>query len=287
MLLKEEHIAIFQANWDDKATNLKAIAEALDLGLESLVFIDDNPAERERVRQELPFVSVPEIGSEPALYPARIADSGVFEHLLLTAEDRTRAESYQTRAAAAVLKERIGNYDDYLESLKMKLTVSRFDEIGRARILQLVNRSNQFNLTTRRYNDNEIRLLEENTRDVLCWQARLEDAFGQHGIVGVVVVRKTSQVWTIDTWLMSCRVLSRGVEDALMNLLMADARDAGVETIIGEYIPTSRNALVSDFYRRMGFEPIPAEREMDSGTRYAARPATHSQLRSFIAITRS
>jgi FkbH-like protein len=286
MLLKEEHIAIFQANWEDKATNLKAIAEALDLGLESLVFIDDNPAERERVRQELPLVSVPEIGSEPALYSARIADSGVFEHLLLTAEDRTRAESYQTRAAAAVLRERIGNYDEYLESLKMKLTVSRFDAIGRARIVQLVNRSNQFNLTTRRYNDNEIRLLEENTRDVLCWQARLEDAFGQHGIVGVVVVRKTPPIWTIDTWLMSCRVLSRGVEDALMNLLMAEARNAGVETIIGEYIATSRNALVSDFYRRMGFETIPAEKEIGSGTRYRAHTATYSQLKSFIAINR-
>jgi FkbH-like protein len=287
MLLREEHIAVFQANWEDKATNLKAIAEALDLGLESLVFIDDNPAERERVRQELPLVSVPEIGSEPALYSARIADSGLFEHLLLTADDRMRAESYQTRAAAAVLKERIGNYDEYLESLKMKLTVSRFDAIGRARILQLVNRSNQFNLTTRRYNDGEIRLLEENTRDVLCWQARLEDAFGQHGIIGVVVVRKTPQVWTIDTWLMSCRVLSRGVEDALMNLLMADARDAGVETIIGEYIPSSRNALVSDFYRRMGFETIPTEQEIGSGTRYRAHTATHSQLKSFIAINRT
>jgi len=285
MLLKEEHIAVFQANWLDKASNLKAIAEALDLGLESVAFADDDAAERERVRQELPLVSVPEIGSEPAFYAARIADSGVFEHLLLTADDRARAENYQHRAAGAELKARIGNYGEYLDSLKMTLSVSRFDAIGRARIVQLINRSNQFNLTTRRYGEIEIREFEENAKGILCWQVRLDDRFGQHGIVGVVIVRMAPQIWTIDTWLMSCRVLSRGIEETLMNLLMAEAREAGVETITGEYLATPRNALVADFYRRLGFSP--AENEARSaGTWYRAHPASHARLKSFIEIKR-
>lgn len=285
MLLKEEHIAVFQANWLDKAGNLAAIAEALDLGLESLGFADDDAAERERVRQELPLVSVPEIGSEPAYYAVRIADSGIFDHLLLTADDRGRAETYQRRTAGAELKARIGEYDDYLSSLKMTLGVSRFDAIGRARIAQLINKSNQFNLTTRRYSEIDIRRFEESTREILCWQASLEDLFGRHGIVAVVIVRTAPRMWTIDTWLMSCRVLSRGVEETLMNLLMAEARAAGVETVAGEYLPTPRNALVADFYPRLGFSP--AENATPSpGACYRAHPASHVRLKSFIEIKR-
>jgi FkbH-like protein len=285
MLLKEQHIAVFQANWLDKASNLTAIAEALDLGLESLGFADDDAAERERVRQELPMVSVPEIGSEPAYYAARIADSGIFEHLLLTSDDRARAESYQRRTAGAELKARIGNYDEYLDSLKMTLTVSRFDAIGRARIAQLINKSNQFNLTTRRYSEIDIRRFEENTQEILCWQASLEDRFGRHGVVAVVIVRTAPRIWAIDTWLMSCRVLSRSIEETLMNLLMAEARAAGVETVAGEYLPTPRNALVADFYRRLGFSP--AENATPSpGAWYRAHPASHVRLKSFIEIRR-
>ena len=284
MLLREEHIAIFQANWEDKATNVKAIAAALNLGLESIAFADDNAAERERVRQELPLVSVIEIGAEPALFSARISDSGAFEHLPLTADDRGRAASYQTRAASAELRTRIGNHDEYLRSLNMKLSVSRFDELGRSRIVQLINKSNQFNLTTRRYNEIQIREFEENVQDILCWQARLEDAFGEHGVVGVVIVRKLQEHWEIDTWLMSCRVIARGIEETLMNVLMAEARSAAARAIMAEYVPTPRNTLVADLYPRLGFSLVRADAIV--GSRYCAYPDSHPHLKSFIEVER-
>jgi FkbH-like protein len=284
MLLREEHFAVFQANWLDKAANFRVIAEALGLGLESIAFADDNPAERARVRQELPMVSVIELGSEPAYFPARIADSGVFEHLPLNSDDRLRADSYRTRALGAAHAATIDNYDDYLQSLKMTISVSPFDAIGRSRIAQLINKSNQFNLTTRRYSELDVLRFEENTREFLCWQVRLDDAFGQHGIVSVLIVRKLPKVWTIDTWLMSCRVLTRGVEETLMNILMQDACDAGVQAMIGEYIPTPRNAVVAELYRRMGFTLT--EIDPSGASRYSAMPESYIAAKSFVEVRR-
>jgi FkbH-like protein len=285
MLLKEEHFAVFQANWLDKAANLRTIAATLGLGLESIAFADDNPAERARVRQELPMVSVIELGSEPAFYPGRIADSGVFEHLQLNSEDRLRADSYRARALGAAQAATVGSYDDYLRSLKMTLSVLPFDAVGRSRIAQLINKSNQFNLTTRRYSEMDVQRFEESPSEFLCWQARLDDAFGQHGVISVLIVRKLAKEWQIDTWLMSCRVLMRGVEEALMNLLMQDARDAGVEVIIGEYIPTARNALVADLYGRLGFARI----EGDAGgvARYSADPRSYAAGDCFLEVRRA
>ncbi|HEX4532745.1 MAG TPA: HAD family hydrolase [Rhizomicrobium sp.] len=281
MLLKESHIAVFQANWEDKASNIKAIAEALDLGLESIAFVDDNPAERARVRQELPLVTVPEIGSEPSHYIARVCESGAFEHLVLNQDDAGRAESYENNARRAELQAKVGNYDDYLQSLKMKMTVSRFDDVGRARIAQLINKSNQFNLTTRRYNEEDIRRLEEDREGVLCWQARLDDTFGAHGMIGVIIARKAATGWTIDTWLQSCRVLARGVEETLMNLLVAHARDAGVAELRGEYIATARNGMVADFYPRLGFEEVS---RMPDGATFLCRPGEYVPMKSFIDV---
>lgn len=281
MLIKESHIAVFQANWDDKASNILAISEALNLGLDALAFADDNPAERERVRQELPLVNVPEIGSDPAFFAQLIADSGAFEHLVLNADDLIRSQTYECAGRRAELKTRIGNYAEYLASLKMVLTVSRFDSMGRARITQLINKSNQFNLTTRRYNEEDVRHIEEDRESTLCWQARLDDNFGPQGIVSIVILRKSPSVWTIDTWLMSCRVLARGVESALMNLLMQEALAAGVAEVVGEYIPTSRNGLVADFYPRHGFVPV---ENCDGRMLFVARPAEWTPMTTFIAV---
>ncbi len=246
--------------------------------------MDDNPAERERVRRELPLVSVPEIGSDPAYYPARVADLGIFEHLLLNADDVGRAASYQSRAARAELQSKVGNYEEYLRSLEMVLSVGRFDAVGRARIAQLINKSNQFNLTTRRYSEEDVRRLEENDAGILCWQARLDDKFSGHGMIAVIIVRKSQKVWVIDSWLMSCRVLMRGVEEALMNLLIAEAKANGVEQVIGEYISTPRNGMVADFYDRLGF----ARASEESGVvRYSADPARFEPLKAFIEIKKS
>ena len=253
MLLRLEQFSFFQANWADKATNLKALAECLRLGYESIVFVDDNPAERARIRQTLPLVMVPELGEDPAWFGRILMASGYFEHLLLGADDLKRGNSYTSLAQRAPVVSDIGNYDEYLASLRMQMTLSSFDGVGRGRIVQLINKSNQFNLTTRRYNDAEIRTLEADP-SVLKWQVRLSDTFGDHGMIAVVIVRKGLPAWTIDTWLMSCRVMERGVEQAIMNELVAAARAANIAYIEGTYLRTDRNRVVEDFFPRMGFE---------------------------------
>jgi FkbH-like protein len=282
MLLREEHIAVFQANWQDKATNLRSIAETLNLGLESFVFVDDNPAERARVRQELPLVAVPEVGEDPAYFPSLIAASGFFDHLVLNTEDLGRAASYESNAKRAEVRAKVGNYDEYLTSLAMKMTVSRFDDVGRARIAQLISKSNQFNLTTRRYNEEDVRAFEEDRDGTLCWQVRLDDAFSAHGMIAVVVVKKAAKVWTIDTWLQSCRVLERGVEETVMNQLFAQARAEGAETIKGEYIPSPRNGMVAEFYDRLGFTQVDGD---ENGRRYTRDVASFQPHKSFIEVT--
>lgn len=252
MLLAEEHFALFQANWNDKASNVRAIAETLRLGQESLVFIDDNPAERERVRQELPLVQVPELGDDPALYPRLLLNSGLFEHLPLTGDDKARADAYGAEARRIAVQGQSANYDDYLRSLAMVMTIAPFDAVGLPRIAQLVSKSNQFNLRTQRYNEAQLRALADSP-DQLCWQVRLDDQFGNHGMIAVVIVEMLGDRWFIDTWLQSCRVLERGVEAAIMNTLVDRARAMGVARIEGEYLPTSRNELVAGFFPRMGF----------------------------------
>ncbi len=281
MVLKEDHVAVFQANWSDKATNIKSIAETLGLGLESLVFIDDNAAERERVRQELPLVSTIEIGEDPSFFIERITQSGLFDHLPLNQEDVSRAESYGGRAAAAEIRATIGNYDDYLTSLEMRMTIAPFDAAGRSRITQLINKSNQFNLTTKRYGEEDVRKMEGDP-DLTAWQVRLEDRFAQHGMIGVVIVRADGTEWVIDTWLQSCRVLERGVEKCVMNTLFETAAQAGVKKIRSKYIPTDRNGMVSDFYSRLGFAVV--DKDDDGAVTYSCAVTDYEPHRTFIDV---
>lgn len=253
MLLREEHISAFIANFDDKATNLARIAQMLDLDPSALVYLDDNPAERERVRSALPSVMVPEIGTDPAYFVRALVASGFFEHLPLTADDTRRAAAYQARAEAKALQAVIGDYDAYLRSLEMELAISPFDAMGRARIAQLIQKSNQFNLTTKRYSEIDIATMEKD-RTRLGWQVRLKDRFADHGMISVVIVEKTECTWLIDTWIMSCRVLERGVERAVLHELARIAMQEGAKELIGIYKPTARNALVKEHYTRLGFE---------------------------------
>jgi FkbH-like protein len=269
MVLKEDDFTVFRANWDDKAANLRTIAAELNLGLDAIAFADDNPAERARIRGALPAVSVPELGDDPAYYAQRIADSGVFEHLPLNQTDLGRAQSYRAAAAgAAAAREGGESYADYLRGLDMRLTVSRFDAVGAARIAQLIAKSNQFNLTTQRYSQEDVLRMAADEENILCWQARLDDRFAAHGMIAVVIVRKDGAVWAIDSWLQSCRVLGRGVEEALMNTLMAQAAASGAETVTGEYKQTARNGIVADFFPRLGFTTL----DGGSMARFACRP---------------
>jgi FkbH-like protein len=256
MLIQEGHIAVFQANWNDKATNIKAIADELVLGLESLVFLDDNPVERGLVRQMLPEVAVPELPDDPALYARTLAAAGYFDSIAFSDEDKKRADFYQANARRVSLQKQAGDIADYLASLNMEITFQPFEAVGRARISQLINKSNQFNLTTRRYTEAEVAAAERDP-DCLTLQVRLIDAFGDNGMISVIICREgPRKAWTIDTWLMSCRVLGRGVERMVLREILRHAGRCGVAALVGVYRPTERNGMVRDHYRGLGFSQI-------------------------------
>jgi FkbH-like protein len=255
MILKEDDITAFRVNWDDKAANIKLIADAIDLGLESFVFLDDNPAERKRVRDALPGVAVPELPDDPSEWLAVLAAAGYFEQTGFSKEDALRAGFYKANALRAAQMQKIGNHDDYLRSLAMALLVAPFDDAGRKRIAQLIAKSNQFNLTTRRYGEAEILALQSDP-DALTIQARLEDIFGDNGMISTVICRRTGLAWEIESWIMSCRVLGRRVEEAVLRHMVGQARTHGITEIIGRYLPTARNGLVRDHYEKLGFAKI-------------------------------
>jgi FkbH-like protein len=262
MLLKLEHIAVFQANWNDKATNIQAIAEELSLGLDAMVLLDDNPVERGLVRKLLPQVAVPELPEEPAWYARTLAAAGYFEAIAFASEDLKRADFYQDNAKRVSLQKQVGGVDAYLASLDMTITFQPFDATGRARIVQLINKSNQYNLTTRRYTDPEV-TEAENDLEVFTLQVRLADIFGDNGMISVVICRPgEAGVWNIDTWLMSCRVLGRKVEHMVLREILKHAQAKGIRKLAGTYRPTDRNKLVIDHYARLGFTKV---REDDSG----------------------
>jgi FkbH-like protein len=259
MLLRLEHIAVFQANWNDKATNIQAIAEELSLGLDAMVFLDDNPVERGLVRKLLPQVAVPELPQEPAYYARTLAAAGYFEAVALAAEDLKRAGFYQDNARRAQLQKQVGGVDAYLKSLDMTIIFQPFDATGRARIVQLINKSNQYNLTTRRYTDPEAAAAQDDP-DVFTLQVRLTDTFSDNGMISVVICRPGAPgVWDIDTWLMSCRVLGRMVEHMVLREILEHARAAGIRTLAGVYKPTDRNKLVIDHYSKLGFTKVAEE----------------------------
>jgi FkbH-like protein len=256
MLLRLEHIAVFQANWNDKATNIQAIAEELSLGLDSMVFMDDNPMERGLVRKLLPQVRVPELPDDPAYYARTLAAAGYFEAVAFANEDLQRAGFYQDNAKRASLEKQVGGVDAYLASLDMTITFQPFDATGRARIVQLINKSNQYNLTTRRYTDPEVTEAEIDP-EVFTLQVRLADIFGDNGMISVVICKPgAAGVWEIDTWLMSCRVLGRKVEFMVLREILEHARAAGIGKLSGTYRPTDRNNLVVDHYSKLGFTKI-------------------------------
>ncbi|MBI1198454.1 MAG: HAD-IIIC family phosphatase [Phenylobacterium sp.] len=256
MLLKESHIAVFQANWTDKAANLRAIAATLNIGIDALVFLDDNPAEREQVRRELPLVAVPELPDDPALYPRMLMAAGYFESVAFTDDDRVRAEQYQANAARAAAVQASGDLDSYLASLDMVCTIREVDATSRPRVAQLINKSNQFNLTTRRYTEGQVEAAESDPRKHAV-QIRLVDKFGDNGIICVLIADKhEGRRWEIDTWLMSCRVLGRRVQEAALDHLARAALAEGARSLVGRYVPSPKNAMVKDHYAGLGFAKV-------------------------------
>lgn len=254
MLLRRKDIACFVANWDDKASNLRQIAHRLNIGTDSLVFADDNPFERNLVRQELPEVAVPELPEDPASYAACVAAAGYFEGLSITAEDQERTSQYRANAEREQLRESVTDLNAYLGSLRMELHCCPFDRIGLPRIVQLINKTNQFNLTTRRYTEPEVWAVVEDEK-ALHLQFRLLDRFGDNGVIALIIgqLRSAGELF-LDTWLMSCRVLGRQVEAATLNVVARRARQMGATVLIGQYRPSAKNAMVKDHYAKLGFE---------------------------------
>ena len=214
MALTEDDIAVFHANWTDKAANLRTIAETLNIGIDALVFLDDNPAERAQVRRELPLVAVPELPEDPALYPRTLMAGGWFEAVSFVEEDAKRADDYRAQAKRRELAS-TSDVAGYLASLEIVCTFRPFDAVNRARISQLANKSNQFNLTTRRYTEAQIAAAQDDpSRFTL--QVRLADRFGDSGMISVIIFRREPDRWVNEAWLMSCRVLGRRVEEAVL-----------------------------------------------------------------------
>ncbi len=264
MALRRDDIAVFVANWDDKASNLALIAQTLGISTDALLFLDDNPAERARVRQMLPEVAVPEVGDDPATYPLAIAHSGWFEAVAMTADDAARADQYRANAVRTEAAQKLGSLDEYLQSLDMVCAMRPFDALGRERIAQLINKSNQFNLTTRRYTAAEVAALETDP-SVFTLQIRLTDRFGDNGMIAVVIFRAGDErSWVCDSWLMSCRVLGRRVEEATLQAVVAAARQAGISRLIGRYIPSAKNGMVADHFEKLGFQRISLEADGES-----------------------
>ena len=253
MVLRRTDIAAFVANWSDKASNLRAIAEQLNIGIDSLVFLDDNPVERALVRRELPMVAVPEVDDDPVNMLRALADAGYFESVTVTDEDRVRSAQYQGNLARESLRASTTDMGSYLRGLEMRLLWRRFDRLGLQRTVQLINKTNQFNLTTRRYTEAEVLAVMEDPH-AFGLQLRLIDRFGDNGIIAIIIGRlhPDGDLW-IDTWLMSCRVLGRQVEPTTLNLIAEQARKLGARRIIGEFIPSAKNAMVRDHYAKLGF----------------------------------
>src|SRR3974390_2568755 len=246
MVLRRSDIAAFQANWDDKTHNLKAIAARLNIGVDSLVFVDDNPVERARIRQSLPMVAVPELPEDTAQYVRCLADAGYFEAVAFTSEDRHRAQQYAENAERDALFESAQSMDEFLRGLKMSVRFGPFTAVDQPRVVQLINKTNQFNTTTRRYTSEEIAILT-NLHSALTLQFRLLDRIGDNGLVSAMILRPTPEdedVLEIENWVMSCRVFGRQLEHEAMNIAVEAARQRGARALVAEYIATSKNNVI-------------------------------------------
>lgn len=254
MILKREHFSAFEVHWEDKATSLRRIAKSLNIGLDSLVFFDDNAVEREWVRTQLPEVSVIEAPASPMEYGRSLEASELFDTFSLTNEDLKRAELYQQETVRTELMAKSATLDDFIRSLEMKMTLGHFDDASLPRIVQLLGKTNQFNLTTKRHGTAELQQMLS-AGGIGLW-ARVQDRFGDTGLVAVAVAARQGDQWMIDSFLMSCRVIGRSVETALLAALERLVYQAGGRELTGCYLPTDKNQPAADFYSRHGYTSV-------------------------------
>ena len=276
MVLKLSDISAFYANWDDKATNIKRISNELNIGTDSMVFFDDNPTERELINEFLPEVKVINVPEDPALYTRALDREFVFEWTQLTKEDIGRIETYANNRARNALMETCIDYDDYLINLQMKIECKELSDTDMERFVQLTNKSNQFNLRTRRYSEAEIIGLQNENSYVLL-TIKLEDRFSKYGIIGCAILKIDGDTCFIENWVMSCRVLKKGVENYTIEKIIDIAKKHGCSKVVGEFVPTKKNSMVSNLYDTLGFDLIEDTQEFKQYVLSQERIAEYKQ----------
>lgn len=253
MVLRLDDISVFIANWENKADNIRQIQSILNIGFDSMVFLDDNPFERNIVRENIPEITVPELPEDPAEYLEYLYTLNLFETVSFSNEDKERTKLYQIEAQRATVQQKFTNEGDFLKSLDMVSLVEPFNKFNRPRVAQLSQRSNQFNLRTVRYTDDDIEKLSTNS-DYITFTFTLEDKFGDNGLICVIILQKEDEkTLFVDTWFMSCRVLKRTMENFVLNTLVDYAQKNNFAILKGEYIPTAKNEMVKDHYKNLGF----------------------------------
>lgn len=269
-ILKPEDFIVIKANWLPKSQNLIEIASELNIGRDALVFVDDNPAEREIIRQHVPETAVPEMTDGDQVNPdqfIRILDKNAyFEVVTLSEDDKHRNEMYKANAMRKEQEESFGNYSDFLKSLEMEAVIRGFEPVYYSRIAQLTNKSNQFNLTTKRMTQAEVEQMAQDPGYITLY-GKLKDKFGDNGVVSLVIGKKNGDTLELILWLMSCRVLKRDMEQAMLDTLVWQSRESGIRKLHGYYYKTAKNAMVKDFYGAMGFQKL-SEKEGDSEWEY-------------------
>jgi FkbH-like protein len=262
MLLRKKHFVAMKINWQSKVQNMIELSKEINIGLDSMTFMDDNPRERAQMKQSLPQIQVVDMPTSPFLYRQTLENLNDFNLLALTEEDKKRGEMYHARKKRKELRESISSLEDFLKSLETRIVIKEADEMGLPRIVRMVNKTNQFNLTTRRYTDAEIKKMNDPDNGFLIYSLGVSDKLGDEGIVGAAIVRKEPEVWILDSFLLSCRVIGRKIETAFLATIVADAKKQGVSMLVGEYIPTPKNTPVKDFFSSHGFKKLSKEGDL-------------------------
>jgi len=254
MILKEENFACVKINWDDKVVNLQKIAEELNIGLDSMVFFDDDPINQEYVRESLPGILVVDLPKDSSQYPQIITEMREFDVLNITEEDTKRSDMYLGQKKRKELENEVGDFNEFLKQMNIEVEVKKADSFSIPRISQLTLKTNQFNLTTRRYQQEEVSKFSS-SEDKIVECVKVSDKFGDNGITGTYIIEKRdNDEWIIDTFLLSCRIMGRGVEEVMMNKIIEKAKSSGIKKIKGEFIPTAKNKPAENFYEKLGFK---------------------------------
>jgi FkbH-like protein len=259
MLLRPAHFAALRMNWNDKAANLREIAQELNIGIDAIAFLDDNPVEREWVRGQLPEVTVIDLPPDPMNYASALREAPVFERLSVSAEDRERNRYYSDQRLRSELERSASSVEEFCQSLDMSLQIAPVGPQSLTRAAQLTQKTNQFNVTTRRYSEPQITAMADAGSRI--FTVGVTDRFGDNGIVGLAIIVPAGDTCRIDTFLLSCRVIGRGVETAMLSFLACQARAAGATRLAGEFIPTKKNAPARDFYANHGFQCVSSQED--------------------------